>query len=91
MIKLISKIVKFLFALIIGYVLLCLLTPCIPFAGNKSSEHQINYISKCLEGVRGLNLQSKYPEGLMFGNCIFGLGIIDFLSKKLVFLFLAFG
>ena len=48
---------------------------------NKDVYHQLKYLKLRNEAGTAYNLQNQFPEGLMFFECLYGLGWADFISN----------
>ncbi len=76
-----KKIIKILISIVLFISLINLITPHVNFLLIRSIENQIAYLSNEFENGLGEKLQSRFPEGELFGNLIFALSLIEY-SKK---------
>lgn len=79
--KMIKKILKYIVVALLAYVLLCLITPFNNTLRHRSIKHQINYLSNILDKGYDDKLQTKFPEGKLFSNCLLALATIEFCDK----------
>ncbi|TRX54796.1 hypothetical protein FNH22_18725 [Fulvivirga sp. M361] len=78
----IKKIIKFFGIVILVYVLLCLITPFNKTLRNRSIKNQINYLSNILDKGYDDKLQTRFPEGKLFSNCLLALSTIEYFNKN---------
>ncbi len=64
------------------YILLSFLTPFSKSLRERSLKAQINYIAQELKEEKDLELQRRFPEGLMFANALFSLSLMNFDGQK---------
>ncbi|MEM9548824.1 MAG: hypothetical protein AAGA77_22760 [Bacteroidota bacterium] len=78
----IKKIIRYIGLLVMGYLLICLITPFNSFLKNRSIEHQITFLSELLDEGYDVQLQNRYPEGKLFSNAILALSVIDYCNRN---------
>ncbi len=78
----IKKIIKYIGVIIFVYGILCLVTPFNKTLRNRSIKNQINYLSNILDRGYDNKLQTRFPEGKLFSNCLLALSTIEYCDKN---------
>ncbi len=73
-----KKIIKFLIVFILLIIVINSSTPFVNFLLNRSIKNQITYLQQEFDNGLGEKLQSRYPEGQLFGNLLFALSLIKY-------------
>jgi hypothetical protein len=76
------KFFKYLIFILLSYFLISLATPFNKSLRHRSIENQINYLSDILDQGYDDQLQSRFPEGKVFGNVLLALSVIEYCDKN---------